>query len=88
MLDRAVGPGIALVTLNRPERLERDELRRSSRGLYDAFDELADDRTCRVIVLTGAGRGFCAGLDLTEGASPAVGAPASGVRRRAWRCRS
>ena len=40
------------------------------RGLYDAFDELEDDRSCRVIVLTGAGRGFCAGLDLTEGASP------------------
>ena len=49
---------------------QRDELRRSSRGLYDALDELADDRSCRVIVLTGAGRGFCAGLDLTEGASP------------------
>ena len=56
---------------------ERDELRRSSRGLYDALDELADDPTCRVIVLTGAGRGFCAGLDLTEGASPPP-------TRRAW----
>ena len=40
------------------------------RGLYDVLDELAEEPSCRVIVLTGAGRGFCAGLDLTEGASP------------------
>src|ERR1700675_3070065 len=40
------------------------------RGLYDTLDKLSADPTCRVIVLTGAGRGFCAGLDLSEGASP------------------
>jgi enoyl-CoA hydratase len=44
------------------------------RGLYDTLDELAEDHSCRVIVLTGAGRGFCAGLDLTEGASPPANA--------------
>jgi enoyl-CoA hydratase len=61
--------GIAVVTLNRPDRLNamNHDL---VRGLYDGFDELAADPTCRVIVLTGEGRGFCAGLDLTEGASP------------------
>jgi enoyl-CoA hydratase len=61
--------GIALVTLSRPERLNamNHDLVQS---LHDALDELAADTGCRVIVLTGAGRGFCAGLDLSEGASP------------------
>ncbi len=64
-----VRPGIVVITLNRPERLNAMNYA-LGRGLYDALDELADDPACRVIVLTGAGRGFCAGLDLTEGASP------------------
>jgi len=64
-----VGTGITQLTLNRPERLNAMNYALIS-GLYAALDELAEDRTCRVIILTGAGRGFCAGLDLTEGASP------------------
>jgi enoyl-CoA hydratase len=64
-----VRPGIAVLTLNRPERLNAMNYD-LVRGLYDALDELETDRSCRVIVLTGAGRGFCAGLDLSEGASP------------------
>jgi len=62
-------PGIALLTLNRPERLNAMNYA-LVRGLYDTLDQLAEDRSCRVIVVTGSGRGFCAGLDLTEGASP------------------
>jgi len=65
----SVGAGITQLTLNRPERLNAMNYALIA-GLYDALDELADDRGCRVIILTGAGRGFCAGLDLTEGASP------------------
>jgi enoyl-CoA hydratase len=68
LVDRS-RPGIAVVTLNRPERLNAMNYA-LVRGLYDVFDELAADLSCRVVVLTGAGRGFCAGLDLTEGASP------------------
>jgi enoyl-CoA hydratase len=64
-----VGTGITQLTLNRPERLNAMNYALIS-DLYEALDELADDRSCRVIILTGAGRGFCAGLDLTEGASP------------------
>ena len=56
--------GIAQITLNRPDKLNAltTEL---VQGLHRSLDELAVDPTCRVIVLTGAGRGFCAGLDLT-----------------------
>lgn len=56
-------PGIALITLNRPERLNAltyelvDEL-------HAALDAVHNDHDCRVAIITGAGRGFCAGLDL------------------------
>jgi len=65
----SVRPGIAKITLNRPERLNAMNYDLVD-GLYGALDELSADRNCRVIVLTGAGRGFCAGLDLSDGASP------------------
>jgi enoyl-CoA hydratase len=68
-----VNEGIAKVTLNRPDRLNAMNYELVS-GLYNTLDELAEDRSCRVIVLTGAGRGFCAGLDLSEGASPPAAA--------------
>jgi enoyl-CoA hydratase len=70
------------LTLNRPARLNAMNYELVS-GLYDALDELAADASCRVIVLTGAGRGFCAGLDLSEGASPpaaqSMGRPQAGM---------
>jgi enoyl-CoA hydratase len=69
ILVESIRPGITKITLNRPERLNAMNHELVS-GLYDALDELAEDRSCRVIVLTGSGRGFCAGLDLSEGASP------------------
>jgi enoyl-CoA hydratase len=73
VLIEHVRPGIVVMTLNRPERLNAMNYE-LVRGIYDALDGLEDDPTCRVIVLTGAGRGFCAGLDLTEGASPPTNA--------------
>src|SRR3954453_1819547 len=56
-------PGVTRITLNRPERLNamRSWL---VQGLHEALDQVAIDHDCRVVVLTGAGRGFCAGLDL------------------------
>lgn len=55
--------GIALVTLNRPSKLNAmtSEL---VEELHEAFNAIGRNRDIRVVVLTGAGRGFCAGLDL------------------------
>ncbi|MCU1393291.1 MAG: enoyl-CoA hydratase [Ilumatobacteraceae bacterium] len=55
--------GIVQITLDRQDRLNamNSEL---VQGLHDAFRSIAVDREARVVVLTGAGRGFCAGLDL------------------------
>ena len=57
--------GIARVTLNRPQAMNA-----LSRELLDelarAIDALAADERVRVLILTGAGRAFCAGLDLKE----------------------
>jgi len=65
-------PGYRRITLNRPERLNALNVEMAA-ALDAAFDEAAADKTCRALLLTGAGRGFCAGQDLTEivGASPA-----------------
>jgi enoyl-CoA hydratase/carnithine racemase len=55
--------GIATLTLNRPERLNAlgDTLRQD---LYDAIIRASSDPAVRAIILTGAGRGFCAGGDV------------------------
>ena len=58
-------PGYRQITLNRPDRL--NALTAAMGGaLLTALDEAGGDSDCRAILLTGAGRGFCAGQDLTE----------------------
>jgi enoyl-CoA hydratase len=74
VLVEPVRPGITKITLNRPDRLNAMNFA-LVKGLYDAFDEVGADASCRVVILTGAGRGFCAGLDLAQGASPPAPAP-------------
>ncbi|MCC6767331.1 MAG: enoyl-CoA hydratase/isomerase family protein [Deltaproteobacteria bacterium] len=64
---------VALVTLDRPAALNAMNAD-LIRDLHAALASLRDDRGCRVIVLTGAGRAFCAGLDLKEGATPPAAA--------------
>jgi enoyl-CoA hydratase len=57
--------GIAVLTLNRPKAM--NALSRELRAaLVDAFAKLRDDTEIDVVILTGAGRAFCAGLDLKE----------------------
>jgi len=74
--------GVALVMLNRPEALNAMNAELIA-GLHETFAVLRQDRSCRVIVLTGAGRAFCAGLDLKAGASPpesaGLGRPQAGL---------
>ncbi len=76
-------PEIAVITLNRPEKLNALSSTLVEE-LHSTLDAIKADNDCRVVVLTGAGRGFCAGLDLTDPNPPAVSAgleaPRAGMR--------
>jgi len=54
-----------VVTLNRPDRLNAFN-EAMHRALAKALEEAASDHDCRAVLLTGAGRGFCAGQDLSD----------------------
>ncbi|MEX2148448.1 MAG: enoyl-CoA hydratase-related protein, partial [Candidatus Rokuibacteriota bacterium] len=59
----AVADGVATVTLNRPE--QRNAMTATMlAGLRAAFDTLDERRDVRVVVVRGAGRAICAGMDL------------------------
>ena len=64
VLKEPLPGGVVVLRMNRPERLNAIDFE-AVVELHATFDEIAADRECRVVVLTGAGRGFCAGLDLT-----------------------
>jgi 2-(1,2-epoxy-1,2-dihydrophenyl)acetyl-CoA isomerase len=57
--------GVATVTLNRPASLNSLDVALKV-ALREALGTLAVDRSCRAVVLTGAGRAFCVGQDLRE----------------------
>ncbi|MEU8343386.1 enoyl-CoA hydratase-related protein [Spirillospora sp. NPDC048832] len=69
-------PGVRLLTLDREHRLNAmsGEL---VKDLHAALDAVAADDDCRAVVLTGAGRAFCAGLDLHEPPTRDTAAPSS-----------
>jgi len=71
--------GVARITLNRPDRLNSCtvEMVRALRAALEAADA---DAGCRAVLLTGAGRGFCAGQDLSEG-SVTPGDPTADIGR-------
>src|SRR5262245_38725621 len=64
--------GVAIVTLNRPEVLN-SFTRPMARQLRETLQIIAKDDALWAVVLTGAGRGFCAGQDLSEALPPAGG---------------
>jgi enoyl-CoA hydratase/carnithine racemase len=61
-----VADGVATITLNRPDRLNAFNVP-MARGLIAAFDASDADDDVRAVLITGAGRGFCAGADLALG---------------------
>jgi enoyl-CoA hydratase len=83
LVDRPV-PEVAVVTLNRPERMNA--------MAYDvmvpfreALRELGSDNSVRAVVVTGAGKGFCAGADQESAGTPP---DASGVTRPTYALRA
>lgn len=81
--------GILTVTLDRPDRLNAFTVP-MQRELCDVLDRVDADPEVRVVVVTGRGRGFCAGADLASGGdtfdieagSPATGSPRSASAHR------
>jgi 2-(1,2-epoxy-1,2-dihydrophenyl)acetyl-CoA isomerase len=80
LIDRR--DGWCVLTLNRPDRLNSFNAE-MHRALADAFAGIEADAACRAVLLTGAGRGFCAGQDLndraTSSAAPDLGATLDGL---------
>lgn len=74
----SIEAGIARITLNRPDRLNSFTVAMHTE-LRDAINTVKADPTARVLLLTGAGRGFCAGQDLSDRAV----APGGGQRHGA-----
>jgi enoyl-CoA hydratase/carnithine racemase len=64
-LDWTVADGILTLTLNRPEQLNSFTVEMADE-LEAAFKRASNDAAVRAIVVTGAGRAFCAGMDLTR----------------------
>ncbi len=78
LLDLSADGAVATVTMNRPEALNALSLAHEA-ALVRTFSDLVERPGLRAIVLTGAGRAFCAGVDLRElGEGP-------GMTERVWR---
>ena len=60
----AIKDRILTLTLNRPDKLNAYTAQMGAE-LADAFDRANSDDDIRVIIVTGAGRGFCAGADIS-----------------------
>lgn len=65
LLEEDRGDGIRILTLNRPDRLNAWNAKMRAE-MRDAIESAAADRDLRVLILTGAGRGFSAGEDVSD----------------------
>ncbi|MHB8491434.1 MAG: enoyl-CoA hydratase/isomerase family protein, partial [Solirubrobacteraceae bacterium] len=63
VLSEGPVPHVRLLTLNRPDELNAMTAELCE-ALHGELRAIAGERTVRAVVLTGAGRGFCAGVDL------------------------
>ena len=68
--------GVLLATLNRPEAMNSLSADLGA-GLLQALERASRDDAVRALVLTGAGRAFCAGANISAAANPTTGAPGS-----------
>lgn len=86
-LDVAREGAVDWLTLNRPERLNAIDAAMTAE-LFDYFGRLHADPVCRVVLMRGAGRGFCSGLDLKsfDPSAPVGEAALPGVIRRMRSC--
>jgi 2-(1,2-epoxy-1,2-dihydrophenyl)acetyl-CoA isomerase len=75
--------GYRVVTLNRPQRLNAFT-EAMHQALKRALDEAEGDPDCRALLITGAGRGFCAGQDLNDRLSKAGETPVLGGALEAY----
>ena len=77
-------PRVRLITLNNPERLNAMSFPLVE-SLYAALRQVGADNDCSVAILTGSGRGFCSGMDLTDVGMPpgSNGLPISRIAIRA-----
>ena len=76
-----INASIAVLTLNHPETVNAASLR-MMQGCLKAMDAIEDDPGLRALVLTGEGRGFCSGANLTE--LPAEGSDAGEILERTY----
>lgn len=77
-LSTELADGILTVTLNRPEKMNAFTTQ-MGQELGAALDRADADDAVRVVIVTGAGRGFCAGADISDGGSVGAG---SGMERK------
>jgi enoyl-CoA hydratase/carnithine racemase len=75
-----VAPGIALLTLNRPECLNAIDGSLID-GMDAALDQLGEPGAFRIAIVTGAGRGFCSGADLSGTGTPWTGQAGSRLKK-------